>query len=538
MRNSGRKGCGRPLRLCFRRRLCNNAAQFARLNLVRSGSVQFAVCNFRPAVLKLSRKPVFRLAAVCLGILPFVVFEAACRLTNAHTEVRLEDSWTEFAGTRPLFETNDEGDLTQIAADRRAYFAHDSFPTRKPAGQRRVFVLGGSTVQGRPFSLPTSFPTFLELTLGHATDHQDWDVINCGGISYASYRLRPVLAECLQHNPDLIIICTGHNEFLEFITYADVRSAPSSARAINRAASQLASVQFLRSAMLDVEQTGVLSTEVDAILDHADGLRAYHRHALHRADVVRKFGDYVQEMLRMCSRAEVPVLLVAPPSSLRDCPPFKSEFSAVTSDRVKQQIHSCLLSAQEPSNAQTVAALTLLERATSLDPAYAFSWYRLGLAQMQHKNFDAARASLRRACDEDVCPLRMTFALRTQMKQAAEDEGVTVLDLQDWLSGSARTGILGRDQLVDHVHPSFTVNQQIAVRLAEEMEQADLVSLPDGLHDIVAPEFQAHLQSLNNLYFLDGRRTLQVMKEWTQGRGDGPPLQSHQKTASQEGTAP
>ena len=132
----------------------------------------------------------------------------------------------------------------------------------------------------------------------------------------------------------------------------------------------------------------------------------------------------------------------------------------------------------------------------------------------------------------------MTFALRTQMKQAAEDEGVTVLDLQDWLSGSARMGILGRDQLVDHVHPSFTVNQQIAVRLAEEMEQADLVSLPDGLHDIVAPEFQAHLQSLNNLYFLDGRRTLQVMKEWTQGRGDGPPLQSHQKTASQESTAP
>ena len=42
-----------------------------------------------------------------------------------------------------------------------------------------------------------------------------WQVVNCGGVSYASYRLTPILEEVLTYQPDLMIVCTGHNEFLE-----------------------------------------------------------------------------------------------------------------------------------------------------------------------------------------------------------------------------------------------------------------------------------------------------------------------------------
>ena len=86
------------------------------------------------------------------------------------------------------------------------------------------YCLGGSTVQGRPYAIETSFTTWLELNLRTADPRYQWEVVNCGGVSYASYRLVPILRELLAYEPDLFIICTGHNEFLEDRTYASVKA--------------------------------------------------------------------------------------------------------------------------------------------------------------------------------------------------------------------------------------------------------------------------------------------------------------------------
>ena len=45
-------------------------------------------------------------------------------------------------------------------------------------------------------------------------------MINAGGISYASYRMVPLIKEALRFRPDLVVIYTGHNEFLERRTYS------------------------------------------------------------------------------------------------------------------------------------------------------------------------------------------------------------------------------------------------------------------------------------------------------------------------------
>ncbi len=53
------------------------------------------------------------------------------------------------------------------------------------------------------------------------------EVINVGGISYASYRIAAILDEVLQHEPDLVVIYMGHNEFLEARTYDKQMLVPS-----------------------------------------------------------------------------------------------------------------------------------------------------------------------------------------------------------------------------------------------------------------------------------------------------------------------
>ena len=164
-----------------------------------------------------------RLLAVLVGCLPLLLAELGCRLLGFSGAAADSDPFVGFVGSRPLFQLSGDGQRYQISPSRLQFFQPADFPAVKPANTSRIFVLGGSTVQGHPFSTQTAFPRLLELTLQRLDPARRWEVINCGGVSYASYRLLPVLQECLQYQPDIVIFCEGQNEFLEDVTYGTRR---------------------------------------------------------------------------------------------------------------------------------------------------------------------------------------------------------------------------------------------------------------------------------------------------------------------------
>ena len=186
-------------------------------------------------------------------------------------------------------------------------------------------------MQGRPWSKETSFTTFLELALTEADPSRDWEVINCGGVSYASYRLVPILQECLQYEPDLFILCTGHNEFLEDRTYGHIKHAPAVLRVSQKVFGRTADVHAdsrsrrKKSAGQRRETRPQLSGETEPILDYHDSLKAYHRDPDWRAGVIVHYESNLARMIAMAREAGVPMLVVLPPSNLGDCVPFKSE---------------------------------------------------------------------------------------------------------------------------------------------------------------------------------------------------------------------
>ena len=70
----------------------------------------------------------------------------------------------------------------------------------------------------------TSFCGWLREFLPLTDEDTEWEVINAGGVSYASYRVASLMEELTTYEPDLFIVYTGHNEFLEERTYGDVRA--------------------------------------------------------------------------------------------------------------------------------------------------------------------------------------------------------------------------------------------------------------------------------------------------------------------------
>lgn len=484
------------------------------------------------------RKFWFRSAALLLSLLPLLATELLCRVSGWGAADLTVDPFVGFAAVRPLFRRTTDGAHYRTAPERLQYFREDQFAAGKPTDALRVFVFGGSTVQGHPFSIETSFPTFLRQSLETAQPNRTWEVINCGGVSYASYRLLPIVTECLDYEPDLFVFCSGQNEFLEDVSYSRQRqTAPllsplwSAAQSLQsfRAAVQL--VQHLQNRRAVAAPPGprspatrpVLPTEVQTLLDQHGGLEHYHRNDQHAADVVSHYANNIRRLIELCRQNDVPLLIVQPPVNLSDCPPFKSEFSNTTTPQLRQQISAGLQAASRLSATDSNAAVLLAEHAANLDPRYALSWYQLGQLLLNTGRWDDARNAFQRAVDEDVCPLRMTSPLQRSLRQAVADTGAPFLDAQSLLSTGCRGQILGEQRLVDHVHPSFRGHEDIAVAIAEWMVQQGLLNPDqDGWQEFSRQRCRLAVQQLDDSYFLQGRRRLQVLKNWAAGRAMAP----------------
>src|SRR4051812_28968707 len=221
----------------------------------------------------LGKTLLFRALAIAVGLMPLVMCELALRSLGVGRPSDSNDPFVGFSDIHPLFVLNRQSGQYEIPKSRQTHFQPDSFLADKPANEFRIFVLGGSTVQGRPWSIETSFTTWLELHLNAADSSRHYEVVNCGGVSYATYRLIPVLQEVLHYQPDLVIFCEGHNEFLEDRSYAPVKARPAGVNWAIRQVSRLHTYNLLRQSVLGARAATeasssqpqvVLGPEVDA----------------------------------------------------------------------------------------------------------------------------------------------------------------------------------------------------------------------------------------------------------------------------------
>ncbi len=477
----------------------------------------------------LQSKTLRRILAVLFGLSLFVVVEVVCRLLGVGNPNLQDDPFVGFSDLQPTFVLSDNGSKYEVPPARLKFFAAESFPARKPAGSKRVFCLGGSTVQGRPFSIPTSFSTWLEIGLNAVDDSVEWDVVNCGGISYASYRLVPLMQECLQYDPDLFIVCTGHNEFLEDRSYGDIRDQSPLLAAPHRLLNRLSSYHAYRNLLLKLrvdelqaEPRNVLNSDVDAFLDYHNGLAAYHRDRQWQRGVTQHFDFNLRRLASVAGDADIPLLFVLPTSNLADQPPFKSQHRGGLSPSELAEFDQLLEDAQSLMRSQPDAALAKLEQARGIDSEFAELRYHLGRLHEVQGDFDAARTEFIAARDEDICPLRMISPLETTLREVSSDTVTPLLDAHALLEAQSRNGLLGGRLLVDHVHPSIEGHQQIALALLEQLAAQGHVTLPSDWKSKAAAAFAQHYNSLSDFYFADGQRTLERVRYWTRGEADGP----------------
>jgi len=472
-------------------------------------------------------------AAISVGLGVFVVAEAICWLFGWGAPNTHDDPFVGFNNLQPLFVLDQAKREYHVAPARLKFFVEDSFPAKKAPGTYRIFCLGGSTVQGRPFAKETSFTTWMQLALQCADPRKKWEVINCGGVSYASYRLVPVMRECLHYGPDLFVVCTGHNEFLEDRTYGYIRDQPALLATPHHYLARLRTYQLYRQFVLRLlnkrtphRSTVILGSDVDAMLDYHNGIRAYHRDPAWRHGVVQHFRFNLSRMAEICDQHKVPLVLIVPPSNLADTPPFKSEHRSGISAAQLAQFDRLESAARAAPTLGHVRAVALYREALAIDPEYAATHYQLGMLLELLGRYNEARDEYLAARDQDICPLRIIQPMENAIQEVADTWSLACLDARPLLAARTEHGILDGAVLVDHVHPSIESHKLIGLALVKLLATLNVVTPKPNWERAAQDVFQKYFDALPMFYFVRGQQRLHALRQWAIGNADGLPIES------------
>jgi tetratricopeptide (TPR) repeat protein len=458
--------------------------------------------------------------SVAVTVAFFVLLEGILALVGVRTEPFSGDPYVGFSSTSPLFiETKGEGGLTEmVTADNKlTLFNPQHFPLRK-GDAVRVFCVGGSTTFGRPYGDPTSFCGWLRELLPVADPSRRWEVVNAGGVSYASYRVALLMEELIKYQPDVFVVYSGHNEFLERRTYPQIIAMPKAVRGLGSVVSKTriwTAMSTVARRVSDrpsapVNNPELLNEEVTTLLDNAVGPSAYTRDDELAGKILQHYRYNLSRMIDIAASVGAETVLITPASNLRDSRPFKSEHRPDLSEEDRRTIAGLLERAQAAhAQGRLDESLTEITVATALDPRHAQLAYLEGRLLIEAENRVAARAAFERARDEDVCPLRAPGRVAGIVREVASERGVLLVDFEALATSLAEDGIPGKESFLDHVHPTIEVHRRLAVAVLETMADGGLLRLSPGWGEKAVAEVarrvedgidpQAHALALTNL---------------------------------------
>ena len=412
-------------------------------------------------------------------VLFFLFLELLLTLIGIEPAYQSGDPLVGFSQQLPHFieEKDADGSAVMVTAPgKKTALNTQRFFKKKPEDTYRIVCLGGSTTYGRPFWDETSFSGWLRNYLPAADSSRNWEVINGGGISYASYRILAVMEELAMYSPDLFVIYLGHNEFLEHRTYGDLLDQSELFKDIRAFTYRLRTSTLLEKigdglSDRNAEKSIVLGDEVKRIPVDSVGPEAYRRDEIFREKVVTHFMLSLNRMIDVAEHHGAQVILISPASNLRHFVPFKSEHSAgldaASLDKWTMSYRNAALSL-EAGNA--TASLAHLQECIAMDPHYAEAQYLLGRTLESLGRYSEARHAFMRAIEEDIVPLRAIEAITSAIEQLGRKRDIPIVDLQKILDAKTEYGMTGDDFFHDHVHLTIEANRLLALEIMDCME--------------------------------------------------------------------
>lgn len=403
------------------------------------------------------------------------VAELGCRVAGYGGYPATFRSFGDLGDGRRLVMTDHGGASSYFFAERSrpGSLDRDALVMPKPAGTFRVMMVGGSAAKGIPYPRHLAGASFLEEMLGDLMPSRQVEVVNLGTTAIASYPVLGMMTESLRHEPDLVVVYCGNNEYYGAYGVASLHSAgrsPGSIR-LTRWARSLGVTQFAESL-----RPGFETDDARTLMEAVVGEASIEPGGEMRAAASRNLRAFVGEMIDRCEAAGVPVIVCTPPVNERGLAPLGEDTLPGVDAEVEAGFAADLARAEAALERDPGASAAIARRLIEAVPTHARAHWVLGRSLDALGDHASAAGAFARSVDLDPMPWRAPGDSDAAIRGAAADRGAVLCDLVAAFRAASPGGSTGWELMDDHVHPSLAgqalIGREIAARVPDAVPGA------------------------------------------------------------------
>jgi len=421
-----------------------------------------------------------RAIALFIGISVLAIFEGATRLSGLAPERGIDKNRLPLG--MPLFdkEENEDGEIWRTSE----YFIKEIEPVRfkipRPPDVFRIVCVGASTTLGFPMGPPTAYPRWLETMLDATTPAADYEVLNLGCAGFSIHAILLYADEIIASDPDMVIVYSGHNEFL---TGAEQKSmSPLKLKFISgtRALENVALYRFISAHFSKGAVDRMPEEQIYYARKRLAGKRPERPVPFwpeeKREEIRQAYKDGLDKLITLFEKEDIPVLLCTLVSNQKDYAPQGS----VLPSTVGKEWESRFEQGYEELMAEEFGgALVEFGKAYGTYGEHALLNYYRGRALLFSGRPSEAEAFFVKAIDLDDQPMRSPSWINEILNGKIDGKKVFLADVEAAFREASASGIPGSGFILDNVHPRIRGHRLIAETLLDAISKTGRLQLPD-----------------------------------------------------------
>ncbi len=363
----------------------------------------------------------FYLIVITIPILFFLLLEISLDLFNYG---RNDDQWVSVSETMQMLNP-DIGGRYFFNTKNFPQSNNEAFDITKKKDAFRIFVFGGSSAAGFPYSPNGTFSRYINDALQILYPRNCIEVINIAITATNTYTIRDLLPDVLKQNPDLILIYSGHNEYYGALGVGSVENIGNQREYVHFLIwlNSFKTIEFLRNIVnsvstifsktmeQDYQQSGTLMARI--VDDQIIKLNSEKFQA-----GINQFNGNLEVILHEANNEGIPVAIANLVSNLKDQKPFVSV-----------------------DDEQFELADSVFQKANQ---------------QLERNNTKKADSLFRLAKDLDALRFRAPEKINSIISTLSQKYNCALVDLDSIFKANSKNGVAGNNLFVDHLHPTLT----------------------------------------------------------------------------------
>ncbi|WP_232541198.1 GDSL-type esterase/lipase family protein [Spirosoma endbachense] len=439
----------------------------------------------------------FKGIALLLPFLLLALLEGVLRLFSYGHELRLFVDDPQQSGFLVMNQHASEKYFTET--DNATIGNFEPFHKHKPDGTLRIFVLGESTTIGYPYMHNGSFHRWLQYRLTHTFPDKEFEIINLALTAVNSYTVYGFAQELAAYQPDAVLIYTGHNEYYGALGVGSTSSIarnPSLVRFVLKLR-EFRLMQLIGHTLAGIQKA--LSGQQPDLRENLMKRMAADQQIPYQSEVyqqgIEQYKTNLNDLCQLLSNQKIPVFISNLVSNEKDLKPLISA-SGNLANSAQQQ-------------------------------------YQLAGQAYKTGDFTTAKKAYVQAKELDLLRFRAPEAMNQVIRElATRYPDVTIVDTKAYFEKQSARGILGKETLLEHVHPNLFGYALLSDAFYEALKKRKLIPT-EGSQEMSFAQLKQQMP-ITAVDSLQGAYEMMILKEGWPFNEPMPPEENRPKTVEEQ----